>query len=361
MTILQSTYLIGLAGLLVPVLIHLWSRKNRSPIPFSSIRFISSSSQRSLRKITPSDPWMLLLRSLIILLLITLLSDVRINQWTKASQSILYVDSIYSSNSLAILALEKASDTAIVKWLPKMEPGLRIGTWKSLANENTIFFSPWNPYFNTSSDDALEGLDMRRLPMEDLTINLGGAVVNSEVYALNALHSEQSIRINRTAPSSDVASVSYYFQPNEDYKELSTILLSAFNAINQKGIYQISEVEAAEEADLIITLANEMNVSSKKTLTGQVQLESWSDWSNKNATVSLDMTKEKALESDLVNELYSWLNPYSKKVTEYDIRTTDYKEIDPIRIANEQPRLLSWFWWSLLLIGIGLERWLALK
>ncbi|MFZ9046273.1 MAG: BatA domain-containing protein [Cyclobacteriaceae bacterium] len=361
MTILQSTYLIGLAGLLVPVLIHLWSRKNRSPIPFSSIRFISSSSQRSLRKITPSDPWMLLLRSLLVLLLIALLSDIRINQWTKPFKSILYVDSVYSSNSLALSALEKASDTAEVKWLPKMAPELRIGTWKTLADENTLFFSPWNPYFNTSSDDALKGLDIRRLPMQDLTIDIGGALINSEVYALDAILNEQSIRIHRSKQTNKIASISYYFPPNDDYKELSTILRSALDAINTKGIYQLLEVSKTEEADLVITLENDINVSSKKTLAGQVQVEPWSKWSNEIATFSLNMTKVTALQSNFVNELYNWLNPYSEMVAEYDIRTTDDKEINPIRMANDQPRLLSWLWWSILLTGIGLERWLALK
>ncbi|MGB7393355.1 MAG: BatA domain-containing protein [Pricia sp.] len=69
MTFLQPTYLWALLGILIPVAIHLWSRKKVVTIKVGSTQLLNASEPKRTSTIRPNEWWLLLLRILIIGLL----------------------------------------------------------------------------------------------------------------------------------------------------------------------------------------------------------------------------------------------------------------------------------------------------
>ncbi len=74
MIFLSPYYLWGFAGLLVPVIIHFWSRKNPEVILFSSVRFLPGDTTTRSFSLHLSERWLLLLRLLAISLLVLILA-----------------------------------------------------------------------------------------------------------------------------------------------------------------------------------------------------------------------------------------------------------------------------------------------
>lgn len=75
MSFLAPYYLLGLGGLLVPVLIHLWSRKNPRVIPFGSIRFLPEGTASRTFSLAVTEKLLLLLRLLILALVVMIMAD----------------------------------------------------------------------------------------------------------------------------------------------------------------------------------------------------------------------------------------------------------------------------------------------
>lgn len=70
MSFANPIWLWGLLALLVPLVIHLLSKKQTQVLPFGSLRFLRESSSSQSRSIELSDIWMLLLRLLLLAMII---------------------------------------------------------------------------------------------------------------------------------------------------------------------------------------------------------------------------------------------------------------------------------------------------
>ncbi|MBK6267419.1 BatA domain-containing protein [Marivirga sp. S37H4] len=74
MSLVNPIWLWGLMALLIPLLIHLWSKQKTRVLPFGSIRFLKESSNNRSRSIQLTSVLLMLLRMLIITLLVLLLA-----------------------------------------------------------------------------------------------------------------------------------------------------------------------------------------------------------------------------------------------------------------------------------------------
>lgn len=90
MTFLQPTYLWGLLGLLLPVLIHLWSRKQVQTIKIGSIQHLSETKSKKSSAIYLEERWLLVLRLLLLTLLVGILAQPRFKT-TSQQEQISYV------------------------------------------------------------------------------------------------------------------------------------------------------------------------------------------------------------------------------------------------------------------------------
>lgn len=80
MFFLSPTYLWGLLGLLVPIAIHLWSRREGKVVKVGSIQLLTAATSKRSSSISPNELWLLLLRLILLALLVCLISEPRIRE-----------------------------------------------------------------------------------------------------------------------------------------------------------------------------------------------------------------------------------------------------------------------------------------
>ena len=90
MTFLNPIYLWSLLGILIPVAIHLWSRRKVVKIKVGSTKLLRKSEPRQTSTVRPNELWLLFLRILTILLLTLILSEPQFKSTTK-NDSLLYI------------------------------------------------------------------------------------------------------------------------------------------------------------------------------------------------------------------------------------------------------------------------------
>ncbi len=73
--LLQPALLIALAGLLLPFLIHLWNRRRGRVVQFGSIQWLEATKREKLSSLSFSQPWLFLLRALLIALCVLMLVE----------------------------------------------------------------------------------------------------------------------------------------------------------------------------------------------------------------------------------------------------------------------------------------------
>jgi hypothetical protein len=88
---LASGFLIGLLGLAIPILVHLWNTKDSKVIKVGSIRFLQESDSVKVNRIHFSEIPLMLLRLLILLVLVLLLSDMRFDFFKAESTEVKWV------------------------------------------------------------------------------------------------------------------------------------------------------------------------------------------------------------------------------------------------------------------------------
>ena len=90
MSFLNPTYLWALLGLLIPIAIHLWSKKEGKTIKVGSIELLRESESKQTSSIQPNELWLLLLRMLVISLVTLVLAEPQLKLKSK-NTAITYV------------------------------------------------------------------------------------------------------------------------------------------------------------------------------------------------------------------------------------------------------------------------------
>ncbi len=106
MTLLNTTYLFGLLGVILPIIIHLWSRKESKIIKIGSIRFMPKSDTSQSSSICLNEVLLLLIRSMLIGLLCFLLAGVLLEDDKEDRSRITLIDPDYATDGRVIRALD---------------------------------------------------------------------------------------------------------------------------------------------------------------------------------------------------------------------------------------------------------------
>ena len=96
-----TAYLIGLLSVIVPITIHLWSKKTRKTIPFGTIRFLTEDDTQAIKSLIPTE-WLLLFLRIMMLVVFVLIMSEPLWKMKKETSGIVMVDPAYdtSGNSL---------------------------------------------------------------------------------------------------------------------------------------------------------------------------------------------------------------------------------------------------------------------
>ena len=139
MSVLYPTYLWGLLGVIVPILIHLWSKKQRATIKVGSIQFIKPTQTNRASSMYPNEWILLLLRSAIIGIVTLILSGLQLNQRLHSYEVAYFVEPSLKA-SIRIQNLIDASKSNV--GLFSLEPGFPelISKRKTDTIPNQLFY-----------------------------------------------------------------------------------------------------------------------------------------------------------------------------------------------------------------------------
>ncbi|MDY8137974.1 BatA domain-containing protein [Aquimarina sp. 2201CG5-10] len=122
MYFLNPTYLWALLGLIIPLAIHLWSKKEGKTIKIGSVKLLKESNSKQSSSIQFNEWWLFLLRMLLIGLLVLIISQPQIKRKTDQVPITYIIEpSLLSSNKITRL-LDTLTDVTSVKLLRKGFP-----------------------------------------------------------------------------------------------------------------------------------------------------------------------------------------------------------------------------------------------
>ncbi len=113
MTFLDPKYLWALLSLIVPIAIHLWSRKKVKVIKVGSIRFLESLNPKQTSSIQLNEIWLLILRMLILILLTLLMAQPRIKGNSQNTAIIYLVEPSLMTDSKIGALLDSLPENAV--------------------------------------------------------------------------------------------------------------------------------------------------------------------------------------------------------------------------------------------------------
>lgn len=125
LALLTPIWLAGVAALVVPVALHLWSRRGGRPIRVGSIRLLTGSPPATRRSWTIQDPWLLLLRCAVLATLVLALAG---PYWIPAT---------LRTRTVALVATHVADRTALIDSL--RHAGLTVAPLDSGATTSNLW------------------------------------------------------------------------------------------------------------------------------------------------------------------------------------------------------------------------------
>jgi hypothetical protein len=108
--------LFALTGLIVPLIIHLLSRKTRHSIPFGSLRFLDASETRTFKSLRLNEKLLLFIRALLITILVLMLADLKWLTRSPEKETLILVDPYYANYTGLGEMLDSIADESDVRW-----------------------------------------------------------------------------------------------------------------------------------------------------------------------------------------------------------------------------------------------------
>jgi hypothetical protein len=141
MSFAHPLYLWTLLGLLVPIAIHLWSKKEAKTIKIGSVQLLSESISKQSSSIQLNEFWLLLLRMFIVGLLSIILAKPQWNSKVKNSSLTYIVEPILSQNKDFMSRLDSLSDGQEIRLL---ERDFSIWEYGSMIEKTTEVIDYWS-------------------------------------------------------------------------------------------------------------------------------------------------------------------------------------------------------------------------
>lgn len=118
-----TEYLIGLIAILVPIAIHLWSKKTRKTIPFGTVRFLNEDDTQAIKSLIPTEWLLLLLRVMMLIVLVLIMSEPLWQQQGQAPEMVL-IDPAYESHPNLKTLKDSLKEQTEVRWFSPGFPAI---------------------------------------------------------------------------------------------------------------------------------------------------------------------------------------------------------------------------------------------
>lgn len=155
MTFLNPTYLWALFGLLVPIAIHLWSKKEGKTIKVGSIELLRESESKQTSSFKPNEFWLLVLRMLIISLIVMVLAEPQWKLKSKNSTITYLIEPSLLSNQKASNILNSIDDADNIRLLMRGFPEFKNSDLDILTAETPNYWQLANEMYEIATDSIV--------------------------------------------------------------------------------------------------------------------------------------------------------------------------------------------------------------
>ncbi|MEQ8547563.1 MAG: BatA domain-containing protein [Cyclobacteriaceae bacterium] len=380
MTFGAPFFLIGLAALAVPIIIHLWSKNTRSTIAFGTLRFLKETETRTMRSIMPSQWLLLFLRLLILVLIVLILSEPRI--WTEKSDRVetrYLIDPAYAGHAILEQLRDTLANTNQIKWLasgfPDYEKEVPVNLssyWTLLSQspewtaDQTIVISPLKASDFWGAEKPFPvPYQFVQLPTDPETKEVIRFVQKGQGYQLKAIYSNDKTSYEKIAISdAEPLVITYAIKTSQEYDEYGTISRSAIATLNELSPVSLKEV-AVENADWLLWFTKDSIPDRTNMITlDPLQVQPWEELASNRVTLSNNWTKEMAVREQFPMRLLTLLAgevPMDRnEMLAMNPDIFSYQLIEKNQNAKVWKDPSNWIW-LLLLLTLLLERYLAFK
>lgn len=379
MAFLAPYFLIGLGALLVPIIIHLWSKNAKQSISFGSLRFIKETETKTMRSVMPSQWLLLLTRLLLLTLLVFVLAEFRMVSEGNPIERLYVVDRVYEDSELLSNLIDSVGEDVEIRWLAEGFPTIdqkpdssENDYWQLLsqlpasrANCLVVISPLYVKKFEGERRTFPEVCQWIQPPADAVKAELISFEKGGEAKVINALYDEwfTTIEIEGRGNGKPI-SVSYSLKSDEKYQEQREIFLAALDAVQKVSFLTLNET-SQEEADWVIWLSDNPKPANQKLiyLNGNT-MRDWNQISGSSIAVSANLKKEEAIKIELPRKLVHVFSQDLVDQQTLDMRTIDLASFD-YKVAKEVDETsyadISNYLWVALMLILLLERWLSYK
>ena len=372
-------YLFGLLAIVVPIVIHLWSKKIRKTIAFGTVRFLQENETQSIKSLVPTDWLLLLLRILIIACLVLILSEPLWKSHENQERLIL-VDPDYRDHP----ALTKLKDSLLqenAKWFAPRFPAfadslekVKTSHWQLLeklqdySNRDITILSPRRMSNYRGERTGQNHVSWASLPSNESVFEIGQFAGLGRQYLIKSHTNESETSFEHEFGENGQADsllVTVNIEADASYLELDQFVRTSIAAINEDSPLRIKIVEESE-ADWLIWLKEEAPPLRRKVLFSSraYSQEKIKEVSSEIFTISKFDVQE-FLASNFPLQLENILGRELIPTEKYDWRMLPKSQLPGTTSSERSPEDLwisagKWFW-ILLVILLLTERFISLK
>lgn len=358
----------GLLGLIIPIIIHLLSKKKKKEIFFGSIQFLEETPSNSARSIRLSDLPLLLIRCFLFALTCFLTAQYLLKDKDKSKYYWIQdqvLESEYYDNFLNVLN----SEIAVVPFSLDSGRLQSIWTWIDKANtqEDSIEIICFNraSYFKGPSVNIQTHVKLNALPIR--TAEEALQLINKENSSTEWQLNESSI--NRMSYANKVATNNGVSPPLRLYystRLASPLLKDLIEEIALFLPYPVTWTDDTSEADWVITNLTDQYVSTQQSIRwnpneGQLELE---PLIYDHYELSGLINRTNLLDSNLPASLSKLFNQSYLADYEYDNRSFNQQELayaSAAISADSTRHPIHQMWWLLIIPLLLIERYMSHK
>lgn len=376
-----QAYLLGILAVLVPIVIHLWSKKTRKTIPFGTIRFLSEDDTQAIKSLIPTEWLLLILRVLILLVLVVIMSE---PLWKRIGEEadLVLIDLDYQDHPAFEAIADSLSQETNVRWFSAGYPAIgdslkasNVTHWELLAaleqmpfNKITVISPKRIANFFGDRPQASKASWMS-LPQDNQTFELGTVNSGGGGVKITGISEEQFTYFSQHQVDESFADsllVTVKVSSEESFSELSDFIKASIEAINEDSPLQIKLV-SADDADWLIWLKKGIAPERRKLIFSHSKSDQQIIREVSHEVYSIAAFElESFLSYNFPLHLEQILGTEKIDIRDYDWRALPQSQLPektwnagfvPAEFASS---LIPWFW-GLLLLMLLVERYLSLK
>ncbi len=406
MTFLSPAYLYGLFGLLLPIAIHIWSKKEGRLIRVGSTQFFPEAESKQSSSLHLNEVWLLILRLLLITTLVLILAEPMMSSIeADKDKFVLLTPGIKENQQIKTIRDSLTKDGYKLKWLSDGFPDydeavkLRDTTYywqllselQALESNNIVVICdlklrdllgkrpelPFNPAVIFVESDSTKAFlaEAHRVNSNSFKITKGVATPQSITFSEQLVGVDQvSIQENKLRVSNlservtiDHDTVSFRFKIDEKYHHEVFFIKAAIRSIKTYTKWALIITEDYD-ADWLIWLSDDAvaHDSANNLLTIRLnETQEIINYNVNNETYELTkrLTEDVVIEEKLAIKLLKLLreNHFEQSLkiaNRYDIRKVDEKQMAAKSTRTNTEKIIRqaaspYLWWLLLTLLIG--------